>query len=648
MNDMPPPHRPVLPLDYYVRNFFLIVDTVLDRDGHLFTEDERRVIRIFECLLREEQRLYIRMFNRRGPYFRLDRLSYPEIPALHTSAARLAEAGFAHRYRPGQDRERRSDTLSAAAPPPLDIPHALRAYTVKELRGVERKLGIHPPRKERSATRKQILERLSNADPRRLEQALLQLGELIAPAHVPLMSRIHRLFFLQSHQDAATLVTKDLSLVQYPTYRVRRSRPVFADREAFEAWIRAHDDYERLLEALDTNDSLDIAWFGQALADRFLHSPPPSGTFLDRLTARDVAARGAWRYARWMEKSVGPAEAEALYEKLLHADCPPRLRGRIWERLALLQEKRKARRLALATCAAGLKDPATRRSDRLALMKRHRRLSGTADAPRPAQRITEVRIHAPLQPPERSGRLMIARRHGSPVHVEEAALEAFRRQGYQGMVTENLFFTTIAGILFWDIIFADIPDVFLTPFQDAPLDFLSDEFHPRRRDLLEARLETIASGDLSLLSLHYKEHYGRQARGVSWSAFSLKALQTGAARLGPARLSAILGHLLEDYRHRHVGFPDLLLWKAEAASIGPAPHAPDEFRDDTALTDAAPIPGLRLDPEWQERPDLLFAEVKSPRDRLSPAQEAWMEWFLDGGIAVVVARVVPLEEATTD
>eukprot|EP00050_Salpingoeca_kvevrii_P001852 m.181784 g.181784 ORF g.181784 m.181784 type:complete len:54 (-) comp10475_c0_seq1:645-806(-) len=35
---------------------------------------------------------------------------------------------------------------------------------------------------------------------------------------------------------------------------------------------------------------------------------------------------------------------------------------------------------------------------------------------------------------------------------------------------------TIFGLLMWDIIFADIPNVFCCRFQSAPLDFRTDAF----------------------------------------------------------------------------------------------------------------------------------------------------------------------------
>jgi len=62
-----------------------------------------------------------------------------------------------------------------------------------------------------------------------------------------------------------------------------------------------------------------------------------------------------------------------------------------------------------------------------------------------------------------------------------------------GLHCEGACFRTLFGILFWDIIFsADVPDVFLTPFQDAPLDLTSfPDFYRNREASILARLDRL-------------------------------------------------------------------------------------------------------------------------------------------------------------
>ena len=54
--------------------------------------------------------------------------------------------------------------------------------------------------------------------------------------------------------------------------------------------------------------------------------------------------------------------------------------------------------------------------------------------------------------------------------------------------------TTLFGLLFWDVLFLDIPGVFESPFQSAPLDLGTIHFYETRRAQIEARLQEIEQG----------------------------------------------------------------------------------------------------------------------------------------------------------
>jgi Fanconi-associated nuclease 1 len=69
-----------------------------------------------------------------------------------------------------------------------------------------------------------------------------------------------------------------------------------------------------------------------------------------------------------------------------------------------------------------------------------------------------------------------------------------------GIHCETGIFKMMFGLLMWDILFAEISDVFQTPFQgissliptltcsDAPLDLMTDAFFTSRAELIEARV----------------------------------------------------------------------------------------------------------------------------------------------------------------
>ena len=60
-----------------------------------------------------------------------------------------------------------------------------------------------------------------------------------------------------------------------------------------------------------------------------------------------------------------------------------------------------------------------------------------------------------------------------------------------GMHCEGGVWATLFGLLFWSVLFADVPGVFRTPFQSAPLDMCADTFTDARRELVEGRLQEI-------------------------------------------------------------------------------------------------------------------------------------------------------------
>jgi Fanconi-associated nuclease 1 len=51
--------------------------------------------------------------------------------------------------------------------------------------------------------------------------------------------------------------------------------------------------------------------------------------------------------------------------------------------------------------------------------------------------------------------------------------------------------TTIFALIFWDILFTDIPGAFETSYQTAPLDLAEETFYYVRKEMIDARLEEI-------------------------------------------------------------------------------------------------------------------------------------------------------------
>ena len=59
-------------------------------------------------------------------------------------------------------------------------------------------------------------------------------------------------------------------------------------------------------------------------------------------------------------------------------------------------------------------------------------------------------------------------KNGEPITVEQLSLDYYSSidgGSWTGLHCENSMFKLLFSLLMWDVIFADIPDVFQTPFQ---------------------------------------------------------------------------------------------------------------------------------------------------------------------------------------
>jgi fanconi-associated nuclease 1 len=133
---------------------------------------------------------------------------------------------------------------------------------------------------------------------------------------------------------------------------------------------------------------------------------------------------------------------------------------------------------------------------------------------------------------------------GEEINVETLALQYYEKMGYKGCVclvivryvilslvfrfhSEGRIVCTIFGLLFWDILFADVPGAFETPYQSAPLDIAEDCFYHAREGLIKDRLTKIEQGNArKILEKVDDEHRskGTWCVGVRWDMFAKQDL----------------------------------------------------------------------------------------------------------------------------
>lgn len=319
-------------------------------------------------------------------------------------------------------------------------------------------------------------------------------------------------------------------------------------------------------------------------------------------------------------------ELESLLSQRIY--CPDS-RGRWWDRLALnLHQHLKRLEPTIKCITEGLADPEVRTGHRLSLYQRAVRLRESPSCKKfrrlfqqlpemAVQDVKHVTIMGRLCPQRGMGKSVFVMEAGEAADpttvlcsVEELALAHYRRSGFdQGIHGEGSTFSTLCGLLLWDIIFMDgIPDVFRNACQAFPLDLCTDSFFASRRPALEARLQLIHDAPAESLrawvAATWQEQEGRVASLVSWDRFtSLQQAQDLVSCLGGPVLSGVCRRLAADFRHCRGGLPDLVVWNSQS----------HRFK---------------------------LVEVKGPNDRLSHKQMIWLAELQKLGAEVEVCHVV--------
>lgn len=176
--------------------------------------------------------------------------------------------------------------------------------------------------------------------------------------------------------------------------------------------------------------------------------------------------------------------------------------------------------------------------------------------------------------------------------VESRALDWFEASGGEGWHLENHLPLGLAGLAFWDVVFAAVDGAFLNPYQAGPLDLFWEDFAVQRRAALAQAKSALAEPRrfARTLTATLEAKAGIVNRLVSWRHLDAHRLRRILETVPHSVLFPLACHVIDNPRMARTGFPDLLvLYGTE---------------------------------------DYEFVEVKGPRDQLQPAQRIWFEYFL--------------------
>ncbi|XP_062860610.1 fanconi-associated nuclease 1 [Trichomycterus rosablanca] len=641
---------------YYLQNFLTVLEAVLENedDRVLFNSDDLSHIHSFKQLSVAGQMLYVRLFQRKLKWLQVSKLDYAEISSdLRPVVQELVKSGFLQT-------ESELD----------EIQDALHIIPAPELRSLAKTFHLRGPGS--STQKQQLVEGLLNLSKQRslfscapgqnnirtviLKRAKQLAGSCIRLCRDPraVFSRVLLLFSLTDTMEEEemasggqsqlyTILLVNSGRLAFPDYTVNRSAQVFRDREDLIRYEAAMRTLQEIITAMQTGcwedalvlySSAKSNWqnLKQACDLRWQEELP---VFLRCFTV-------GWTYTRILSRGVEILQRLRRYEDaveelkslLSQSTYCPVSRGRWWDRLALnLQQHLKQHEQAIYAIRDGLNDPLVRTGHRLALHQRAARMKESASfkkyrlllrelAAIQVDDVTHVTIRGQLFPHEggmgKSRFLRPAAGSGSSgevgedmviCSVEELALAHYRELGFdQGIHGEGSTFSTLFGLLLWDIIFMEgVTDVFRTSYQACPLDLHTDSFYENRKEAIDCRVELLREASnkrlQDLLAEVWNSQEGRLCALVNWELFSsLQQAQSLVACLGGHFLSGVVLRMAKDYRHSRGGLPDLVVWNTNNNSY-------------------------------------KLVEVKGPNDRLSQKQQLWLDELQKLGASVEVCHV---------
>ncbi|MGI9325695.1 MAG: VRR-NUC domain-containing protein [Pseudomonadales bacterium] len=193
----------------------------------------------------------------------------------------------------------------------------------------------------------------------------------------------------------------------------------------------------------------------------------------------------------------------------------------------------------------------------------------------------------------------------TPKAIEACAAELLVAQGGCAWHLENQLPLGIAGLLYWDVVFLELPGVFSRPFQLGPNDLFWPDFAEVRKtqlQALESQWQLDPQACLRQLWRTLETHQHTANLLVNWQVFDRHFVDELTSRVPIQALKKLGAFIIRELGRFRSGFPDLLL-----------SHADGSFE---------------------------FVEVKGPKDQLQSNQRRWLKVLEE---LELPARVVKLK-----
>lgn len=642
---------------YYLRNFLMVVQTIMDNedDTSLFNDQDTIILSKFLQLSAGSQKLYVRLFQRKLNWIKVNKIEYAEIGVdLSPIIEELVHSGF---FQTESELIEVSEVLDLLPAPELKI--LAKTFHLDNINGQKQQLIESFLRLAKQRSIFSFGQHQSGIGRVILKRAKELAGRCVRVCRAPraVFSRVLLLFSLTDSMEVeeaasggqtqlSTVLMVNMGRMIFPTYAVNRKTKIFQDREDLIRYETAMHTLIDIAAATSNGKWEEAHQLYQCAKESWKElKDNPNLSHHEKLPVYLRCFTVGWVYTRIRSRGVEILQRLHLYveavdelESLLSQTvyCPDS-RGRWWDRLALnLHQHLKRTEKAVGYVLEGLADPFVRTGHRLALYQRALRIRESASCKKlrhlfqnmpviEVEDVTHVTIKGKMFPHTGMGKSVFLReevcdeessecsmRSTVMCSVEELALAHYRQQGYdQGIHGEGSTFSTLFSLLMWDIIFMEgVPDVFRNSYQAFPLDLYTDSFFENRRNAVETRIKLIEEACTETLKQMIADVWntqeGKAAALASWERFtSLEQAQSLVSCFGGPFLSGVCMRLSKDLRHCRGGLPDLVVWNTKNCNF-------------------------------------KVVEVKGPNDRLSQKQMIWLDELRKLGADVEVCHVVAI------
>lgn len=516
-----------LPPKYYLEYFNYLLDFVQEKYRHILNENEWRFLRKYYCLSEDAQCLFIRFSNRKGLFFKTNKLAYAELTDIPALLNELLEREFIEPVNATKHETFSKELLGIYGKDELaNRFNKIIAATQDNLSKAER---ISYKKLKKDELVETLLKAFSFEE---IVEALQDLEPVIKVCFEFEVTFMKFLFFGNRYLDMTEFVVRDLGLIQYESHDDDKLVARFTTRkDAEDKWLIT-DQNDLFSQLKDTAPPLEIY-------DWFMN-------FTDSVTDLSEVAKPA--YERLIIKVGTFLEKSKLYDEALNTfrlteQVPARERQvRTLQKLGHIDE-------ALSLCQLMIEFPknADERffaSDFTNQIKSKKRVY---------KKSTTSWLH-------QSESITISEEHRH--QVEMGVAEYYINEGKVAVFSENHTWRAIFGLIFWDIVFDPSLVAFHHPFQRRPSDLYLPDFYEKRQDLIISHLASFDNIQTLLVYMgeRYESKFGIANPFVPWLEEMWIIVRKAVEVINFEALKIILHEMSKNLVENLRGFPDLFMW----------------------------------------------------------------------------------------